>query len=304
MIELLVSAALTAILLGGVFAIILNSRASLAATSQISQRQLDGKRALDEISASVREAGFAGCARAPTDSTVTDAPYGLTLDSTSTSLRGYSAQAVNIWGNRLGERWQKGVVTNSDVMVVRRIRPKATPWQLERGMEQSTDDLVLDSSAPLGLNSGDMAMVYDCNGATIFTVSMIQGSHISHSEPLNRDASLGYAFARGAEVLPLEFVLYFVGRSPENPEEDAALWRQVNGSAPQRIASGVERLQLRFAEGSESRPTIYATSAEVVDWTQVGSVAIDLSLTAQMKQELIDSPNELSTVATLRNRPL
>jgi type IV pilus assembly protein PilW len=302
LVELLVSAALTLILLGGVFSIALNSRSTLTASDALSQRLLEAKQALDELVVTLREAGFQGCSRTSTFfEVVADAETEPGHFAFGKPLEAFSAEA---FGRKMRSTLLQERASNfapiSDVLLVRRIR-KGAPLMLEDGMGEPTDDLLVSSSAnSVSLVPGDVAMIYDCNAAAIFAVSAVNDQSISHRTPLNVHASLGYSFPQGSQILALDSIWYFVARDPQNPEEPPSLWRMVNATSPRQVAAGVENMRLLFADGRDKRHD-FVPADTVIHWDDVDSVALQLKIAARGRK---DTAHELSTVVALRNRTL
>lgn len=284
-IELLVATALTAMLLGGVIAIFLSSRSSFAATDRLSQIQENGRYALDELVRGIRSAGFAGCARAPMHvSSSLSGADDLWWDFLGGAVMGYQFIDAVRWSPALDASNTPYSIAGSDVLLLRRPRSDAGSLRLQNGMKTDVDALVVQRSKNSELNAGDVAMVYTCEAQAYFFVSSLVDGIITHAvapsgeKPGNAVDSLGYAFGRNAEVVPVETVLYYIGASPSDTARVPSLWRRIGTDAPQEVAPGVEQMQLQFGIDLNDDSVVddYVTADAVTNWDKIYSVAIAL----------------------------
>lgn len=305
-IELLVAAALTAMLLVGVIAIFLSWRSSSETADHISATQEAGQRAIETLASAIRSADFPGCTSAPSHSSssvaATDDPRWNFADA---ALRGYPSA---------GQSEMLPYVTNaasdSEVLFVRGIR-NTEPMQLASAMETSSDPLQLDSSARQ-LQAGDVAMIYSCAARVFFTVTQASAGVVEHDAPDNESASLGYVFGTEAEILPVSAALFYVGPGSNNAR---SLWRRSGDSAPEEIVRGIETMRLQYGIDADLDGTVdeYRAAADVSDWHSVVSVSIELRVRstdtppdtsrAVSAGSLADEVQSFSTIVALRNPP-
>ena len=174
LIELMVAMALSLLLLGGVIAIFMSTRASYESTDKLSRIQENGRFALDEIARDARSAGYVGCARAPKDvSTSLSNNTGLLWNFLEGPIRGYQFVSANTWSPGI----DAAVVTpadGSDVLVLRIPERDATPLRVTVDMASGTDALTVPNTTTAGLNTGDIAMAYSCLGQAYFQVNGFQ----------------------------------------------------------------------------------------------------------------------------------
>lgn len=72
LIEMMVALAISTLLLMGVVALFISSRASYETTEQLSRIQENGRFSLDQFATDIRSAGFQGCARGTTPTRMQD----------------------------------------------------------------------------------------------------------------------------------------------------------------------------------------------------------------------------------------
>src|SRR5262249_4071448 len=116
LVELMVAMAISLMLLGGVVAVFMSSRASYEATDQLSRIQETGRFALDEIARDVRSAGYVGCARAPTYlSTSLNDNTNVLWDFLDGAVRGHQFVSAGTWTPALNTTVVPSAADGSDV---------------------------------------------------------------------------------------------------------------------------------------------------------------------------------------------
>jgi type IV pilus assembly protein PilW len=319
-VELLVATALIAILLSGVVAIFLASRNTYAATQRMADIQETGRRALDEIATAIRSSGVNGCSR-DTAQRTSSLPH-------SDDLRWNFLDTAPVRGILPGASkllMPPDVMPEGDVLLIRRFRPLTTPAVLISGMATPDASLSLAKSAQSLLKKGDVATIYDCQAQAFFVVSSVINGDVNHSAalstdmPFNDSDALGYAFSPGAEVMPIETVIYYIAPDPSENQQPC-LWRRVGNEPPQLIATDVERMQFLFNDGGTSAESTqdYKSADAIMRWQSVRSVAVSLLVrsarsASDSKSSLIKFPDMIAdddgyirkvfnTVAEIRNR--
>ena len=294
LIELMVAMSISLLLLGGVVAIFMSSRHSYETTDRMSRVQENGRYALDQLVDDVRAAGFVGCARVPkyvsnTLRSPTDVKWNM-LDS---GVRGYQNVTGTTYSPTLATTDVPGVVTGSDVLLVRRPKRDSTPLRLQADQGASTNDLTVPNVTTSGLAVNDIALVYSCEAQTYFQVTGFAGGVISHAAgsttltpetnttsagPNNVTNDLSYSYRRNAEVIPMETVFYYIRASTSGPTGSTSLYRKIGANTQEELVEGVERMQLRFGVDTTGDGVVdnYVTADLVTDWTAVLSVEIGL----------------------------
>jgi type IV pilus assembly protein PilW len=279
LVELLCSVALSLLLLAGVVAMVSGSYTSYQNAERTSELEERGWRALDLLSRDIRNAGFGGCTRSPQflRSLLNDGdavPWNF-LDG---AIRGYQAHEKG-WAPEAPRALIPDAIGGSDVLVLRVPKRGADPLRVRTDMA-SPEDSIKVHAAEGGLLPRDIALIYDCEARVYFQATEISNGIIQHAAsgslmPGNVDDSLGYSFRAGAEIIPVQTVIYFIRQ--DSPESDAkSLWRTVGSSAPEKLVEGVETMQLQFGIDVTGDGVIdsYVTAERVPDWERVHSVSI------------------------------
>lgn len=284
LVELIVSIALTVTLLTGVIAIFVSARSSYASTDRLSQIQQSGRSALDRLTYDIRSAGFSGCARYPL---IVDNALNTSEDSRwnfrGAPVYGYDSDTRGSLQPDLDVRWIPNASGDSDVLLVRGPRRGAVPLRLVTSMAGGGDELVVRDAASSTLKAGDVAIAYNCEATVYFQVSSFVNGVIAHAGsapndglPGNSSDEFAYLLQNGAQILPLETTVYYVGTNRAGAK---GLWRRIGADKPKELVAGVEQMQLQFRifSGEEvSSSGDYLRADAVPDWNNVDSVAISL----------------------------
>jgi type IV pilus assembly protein PilW len=334
LVELMVAMAISLMLLGGVVAVFMSSRASYEATDKLSRIQENGRFALDEIARDVRSAGFVGCARAPTYlSTSLNANTNVLWNFLDGAVRGFQSVSAGTWAPVLDTTVVTSPADGSDVLALRIPKRDATPLRLQADMASGTDDFTVPNATTSGLNVGDIALAYSCEAQAFFYVTGFAGGVISHAQtvgvvPGNANDNVNYAFRTNAEVIPVQTVLYYVRQSSAaaggiGPADATSLWRKVGDAAPEELVEGVQQMQLQFGLDTNGDAVVdnYVNANAVTNWAQVYSVSIAMLVRSleeydtdrdQRTYQLLDVPvlapgdrrmrGVFATTANIRNR--
>lgn len=290
LIELMVAMMLGLLLLSGVLGVFLSSRATYETTDRLSRIQDNGRFALDSIVRDLRAAGYLGCSRRGPLTSTLGSPDQLQWDF-SQPFKGFDGQG-STWFPELDQlvlatSFENKPTPGTDVLIVHTPRADfVEPVRTIEGslMSATTDSIKTQDTAAKLLLAGDIVQISDCNARSIFQVEANTAGVITHGKlgpksdknlPGNTTADLGYAYTDAAELMPLQSVVYYIGKASPDAAE-TALWRRSSGiEKPERLVDGVENMQLRFGESSGNNLT-YKRADQVANWSQVRTVRIAL----------------------------
>lgn len=178
-------------------------------------------------------------------------------------------------------------VANSDFVSVR-VPADPLAWDVVEAMAGPDEAPKLNPANLGALASGDVVLIADCKGATIFRVTGVDAatgllSHAAETGALrNQQPGLGNIYGKGATVYRLQTRHYYVARSKIRPETNS-LWRL---SVPKNsgeddaveVASGVDRLLVSYGVNTESDQDVtrYVDAPAVAAWERVVSARIQL----------------------------
>lgn len=269
-IELLVAAAVTGMLLTGVIAIFMSWRSSSEITDRLATSHETGHRAIEVLAASIRSAEFRGCARTTPDSASPPSHESdPRWDFTGAALRGYAN------GTRHEMlRYAQNVAPEGELLFVRGVRNGAEAMHLARAMRTPSDELEIESSKRQ-LHAGDVGMIHSCRARAYFVASEVEGNVIRYQTAGN---SLGHAFDTDAEILPMSATLFYLGRT--GADKPLSLWRRVNDSTPEEIARGIVAMRLEYGADDDGDGIVdyYVEATSVGDWNDILSVSIELQV--------------------------
>jgi type IV pilus assembly protein PilW len=308
LLELLVAVTISLMLLMGVVALFVSSRASYEMTEKLSRIQENGRYALDQITNDIRAAGYQGCSR-PVGSGSRRAGFALNTLPTRTSLlwnftvpvQGFQGTGGNTFApsltaalNPLPSPAPSGI---GDVLVIRMPLRDSVPAVLAASQSSASDPLQIaaaGSALPVG-----PAMISDCLARTFFQITAASGTTVSHADTGNFDLnpdgtqsgtnSLKHAYLKGAEIVPLMTVMYYIAprdlaAANANPIR-LSLYRKEGTNNPEEIAEGIDRMEVRYGvdTNNDGRVDNYVdanaipvTGAGTPNWSTVYSVQVSL----------------------------
>lgn len=294
MVELMVAVTISTLLLMGVVALFVSSRASYETTERLSRIQENGRYALDQFVSDIRAAGYQGCSRGSGSraqdyviNTVSIDP-GDMLWNFAIPAQGFQALGEGGWSPALDVGMLRPQPDPSgDVLVLRIPQRNVQPVELLTTQADPAEPLEIGVINPAPFATGDVAMIADCLARAWFTVTGYAGGELLHEEvaggpesPGNRMASLLHPFQEGAELLPVTTMMYYL--APGTADETLlSLWRKT-GNTPNsdEIAEGIERLEVRFGvdTNGDERVDVYldANAIGAADWGSVYSVQVSL----------------------------
>jgi type IV pilus assembly protein PilW len=305
-IELMVAVTISLLLLMGVVALFVSSRASYETTERLSRIQESGRYALDQFTSDIRAAGYQGCARVTPGSSRAN-EFAINTLKTNTELLWNMAVPAQGFDGRGGSTWEPtfdpatasldpAPVADADVLILRIPRRDVPGVQLTETQTTADEPLQVGVVNPQPLETGDLVMISDCEARAWFQVTSLSGGgEIGHivsnpatitsttrgtfAVPGNESATLLHPFKEGAEIVPITTVIYYLAPRDEDVPERLSLWRK-SGGAPRsdEIAEGVDRLEVQYGVDTtnDGRVDDYVDAGDIVSWDRVYSVQVAL----------------------------
>ena len=173
-----------------------------------------------------------------------------------------------------------------DVLFLRIPVRDTLPMQLTADQGDAINPLPVGAINPRPVNGP--AMITDCMARAWFQITDYDGAQLLHAESGNTSASLDHAFVRGAEVVPLMTVMYYL--APRDAAAAAAvpprlsLYRREGTNPSEELAEGIDQLEIRYGVDTtnDGRVDNYVdadaipVSGGAPNWAAVYSVQIAL----------------------------
>jgi len=316
LVELMISLVIGSVIMVGIVQLFSANSDTYSVMIGQSRMQESARFALDFISRDIRKAGYRGCYSSNDQLYFTifdeaDMPYEFNL---SNGIQGYDASGVGLWSPNLDELPKTIGATNTnvfvagtgidtdtilsgtDVLTLRNMRQQDIENRLAVKMDTSQDPIQLVSPPGgidgLGFKALDMALIHDCEKATVFHVTGIDNTTnapditVFHTlDPVDpwRNSFLTLAlknsFNDDAAVSGIETNTYFIAPGAgQNSSGDTplSLWRKAGTSVPVELVEGVENLQILFGVSTDGDrvPNQYFVANQVVSWTDVTTVRV------------------------------
>jgi type IV pilus assembly protein PilW len=309
LVELMVAITLALIVTAGVISVFVGSRSAFEATSGTAALTDGGRFALNFISNSIRGAGYMSCTTAPNMQGIlnagsplaygfNEALQGFEAVGTGPAAGAYTVAPAPVVGDTSTVDWVGGLdpalttstsppVQNNDVLVARSTLPNAQTVYVSA---------ILDGSASFTVNTqgsllaGQLAVISDCTKGVVFQVSGLAPpganaviTHNAGGAPGNSTSIFPLSFAPGAQVTPVDTVVYYIGVGADG---DGALFaldlnaglNPGGGFTPSELVPDIEAMQILYGLDTTKRQTVseYVTADLVPDFNTVMSVKIAL----------------------------
>lgn len=311
LVELMISLAIGSMITVGIVQLFNANNETYSVMLGQSRMQESARFALDFIGRDIHKAGYRGCFSNNQQLYWTifdpnDLPYEFDLRD---GVRGYEATGVGFWNpvldaipdNTEGFVANTGIdkasiVGGTDVLTLRGLVIQDKENRLAVDMPTSREDIQLvapaDGVAGLGFNELDLAVIHDCEKATIFHVTDINTTTnapnitLAHSlDPTDlwrnsfETLAIRNSFESDAIVSGIETNTYFIAPGVgENNVGDTplSLWRKTGTSVPIELVEGIEDLQILYgiSDDGDDTPNRYVQANEVTFWEEVTVVRV------------------------------
>jgi type IV pilus assembly protein PilW len=283
--ELMVSVAISLVVLVALSSIYLRSRGAYRTNEALARVQETGRLALDWISRDLRSSGFAGCLSRGAQLAVYSNPRPAGLVPLA-MLRGYERAA--------GFTYPTGIERLADDVQSDAVRIVAADSTARAYLDGDSDVAaatitIRDNKA--GFEPDDVLLVSDCERSAVFTVTAVQGKPTRLVHAADRNGGLDtpthrisppFKAREGAFVARFDSVAYFVGRPKDAKDaKDAppSLYR-AGLERTERVVEGVEDLDLLYGIDVDGDGAVdgylRADQVDAAQWDRVLSVRVSL----------------------------
>lgn len=251
----------------------------------------------------IRSAGFCGCSSVVLALSNLNAggppPIG-TLGTMPSMVMGYNANGstftltqanaandtnVSNWTPALDASLKGLVQRGNDVLVILGTAPNNQPVGVTSATQGSNAVVVQNASGP-GVAVGQYAAVSDCVKASVFKITGISGTTITHaagSGALNNATDLlAVNYPIGAQFIPLQQTAFFVGQGVGG--QSALMRATLNGSTwtVEPLIPGINSMQVQYGIGSKGIITRYVTANLVTNWSLVYALRVSFLMEGQI----------------------
>ncbi|CAM3039124.1 Tfp pilus assembly protein PilW [Legionella steigerwaltii] len=272
----------------------------------------------------IRSTGFVGCGSISTAMSNLNgggsSPIG-TLNANPALIAGYNRNGATIsitqdnstndgnagdWTPSLDPSLAGSVENTSDVLVVLGAAPASFPVSIT-AIDSSSNSFTVQSTTGLSLAIGQFAAVSDCVKSSVFALTGVAGTTISHDagsgEYDNSTSTFIVNYQAGSQFIPLQQTAFFVGQGQGG---QSALMRATLTSAGwsiQPLVPGVEVMKVEYGIGGNGSISQYVTADAVPNWAQVYAIRLGFLIEGQAASGTQNTTqyNVLDTVVTVPN---
>ena len=313
LVELMISLTVGSVITAGVVQLFSANSETYGVMTGQSRMQESARFSLDFIGRDIYKAGYFGCFSSNeqlfwTAASGDDIPYEFDLRS---GLEGYNASAVDrAWNPVLDDLpttvngtntnvFEDGngintddIVSGTDVITIRSLSQQDVEARLKQELIKAADiNVVKPDDFELGIEEGDLAMIHDCEKATIFQVTGLADEtdeiffeHDVDEEGVPWDNSFAElaiknSFGTDAYVSAIETNTYFIapGQGENNSgQAPLSLWRKSGTTSPVELVEGIENLQILYGVSTDDdlTPNQYVSSINDVSLKDVVTIRV------------------------------
>jgi type IV pilus assembly protein PilW len=327
LVELMVAITLAMIVTAGVISVFVGSRSAFQATSGTAALTDSGRFALNFISNSVRSAGYMACTTAsrmqgilnagatPLPFSFNEALGGFEANNTAPAAA-YTVATAPVTADGSNGDWVTGLdaaltgkaLKNNDILVVRSTLPNAQSVYVS-SITDGSSQFTVNTQGLLAV--GQLAVLSDCAKGVVFQISGIAPpganaviTHNAGGVPGNTTAAFPVSFSAGAEVTPVDTMVYYIGKGADG---DGALFvYDLNATGvftANELVPDIEAMQILYGLDTNNTQIVseYVTADQVPDFNTVMSVKIALlaaSAPGSTHQSVANTYNLLGTAVT------
>lgn len=249
----------------------------------------------------LRSAGFIGCSSVSTALSNLNPggpnPLG-SLGTTPTLLTGYSGGTASLtitnnpansntagdWIPSLDSTLVGNVQKGSDVIVVLGSVPGNAPVSITT-IDNGSSSMTLQNTTGMTITSGQYGAVSDCTKTTVFQITGVSGSTITHAAGggtlQNITSAFPVNYLVGSQFVLLQQTAFFVGQSQGG--QSALMRATYSGGAwtIQPLVPGVEIMKVQYGIGSDGTISQYVPASSVTNWAQVYAVRLGFLIAGQ-----------------------
>ena len=269
MVELMISLAVSTLLMLGVMEVFVSSSSTDKLSHAFARVQENGRLAMDILTRNLRMTGYQGCIDpelVDMNIIANDPP---TTDLTNESIDGWKGGHSD-WENLTNRPdhldFITGVPTGSDIVAIQYVSPTGVNVLCQGNIQtcKAVNANVKIDSNSIGLTKYDVVVVSDCINADMFRITNMQQdtddmTTLAHSNSTNTSNNLSKAYDEDAQVMTYRSLVYYVrdtGRDNSQGQPIYALyqynplWHDSSSQIGREseLVEGVEQLQLLYGQ--------------------------------------------------------
>lgn len=302
LVELMVATAIGLIISYAVLQIYLAQSQLYKASSSQDLIQSSENAIANLITPIIRSAGFTGCGNISTAVSNLNAggpsPLG-TLNTNPTMIMGYSGGGAtytitqdnpansgnaNNWTPALDATLVGNVQPGNDVLIIFGAVPGSYPIGISV-IDPNSSSMTVQSTSGANINTGQFGAVSDCVKTTVFQVTGVSPSTISHASGAgvlqNSSSTFPVNFQPGAQFVSLQQTALFIGQGHGGQSSLMKATLLGNAWTITPLIPGIELMKVQYGIGSGGVITQYVSANAVTDWSLVYSVRLGFLIQGQ-----------------------
>jgi len=296
-IELMIALLISSVVIGGIFAVFINTKKTQRFTSELAQIQESGRFALAFLKRDIRMIDYQGCnSSGSLEINIVDNAMSVS-DFAKQKVVGYKIKANWKTGSAFATASDITAKLGSDAFSIGRIRDLPDSIVID-STTNTTVELTNNTSYPF--KQHEMLLVSDCESSDIFKVTAAptvidaddNSQSLSHTSAAPTGNAISKLYDSSAVLSHYQNTLYYVtntGRKNPHGEDVFALNRAIVTAAStptfkiEELIEGVEHMTVLYGEQLASGNTRYVPADQVspaINWDNVTSVKIAVLVTS------------------------
>lgn len=275
--ELMVTLAVTGIILPVVFTTYLNIKNHYTAQQALLQNQAEARLAIHLLRRAIYQAGYSACFALNASGEINHHAITAFDFTRATALQGYHATASG-WQPSLPASLVGKVKTGTDV-----IKLMGVDFNLA---VLKNDMLITDSltvSPELSVKKGDILVVTDCIQADLFTVASVSNS--ANQQTIRSNEALSVRYRQNAGIGRLQIQSFYIrdtNRKNRAGDPIYALYSQGDNGISEELVTDIEDMRIRYGINSnrDGHVNEYLPADRINDWGAVRMVDMLLLVSA------------------------
>ncbi|MBI2786114.1 MAG: PilW family protein [Legionella longbeachae] len=272
----------------------------------------------------IRSAGFVGCSTISTAISNLNgggsSPLG-SINSNPTLIAGYNGSGASLtitqnnsansnnassWVPPLDPSLVGNVEAGSDVLVVLGAVPGSFPISVT-AIDSTSNTFTVQSTSGMNINAGQFAAISDCVKTSVFMITNITGTSISHTAGSggyeNASSVFNVSYQVGAQFIPLQQTAFFVGQGQGGQSSLMRATLTGTGWTIAPLVPGVDVMKVEYGIGNSGTVSQYVTADAVPSWAQIYSIRLGFLIEGQIASENMSNNQYavLDTAVTVPN---
>jgi type IV pilus assembly protein PilW len=219
---------------------------------------------------------------------------------TLTTLNAANSAVATQWTPNLDASLLSSVETGSDVLLLFGATPGSQPVAVTSIAAGSSTLSVLDAS---GLAAGQLAAVSDCGKSTVFNITNVAGTTLTHAAAAGAQGNANAAFPFSVSyntplLVPMQQTAIYVAQGQAGQSVLMLATYSSGAWTALPLVPGVDTMQVLYGTGAQGVVSQYVPASAGLNWSSVYSVRLAFLLEGQIGSAGTGNPTQFTVLGT------